>query len=205
MAIVAQNAKLTINLPAGIEPVRVYGSEEPLNRDKLELPLGDLASGEERVLLMKFRVRSTNGNDVTKLRALLSYDDLAGAQRRAQEQEIRIEQAATDGSREQSLAAYARLVEAVDQISLAVQGMDRRLAAAALSFRREEYPELKRTALASGDQDFVNKSFMFEHFARELAGLIERGALHEHSRERKRLQKELHFRRHLMNHHRHHH
>ncbi len=101
--------------------------------------------------------------------------------------------------------AYARLVEAVDKIALAVQGMDRKLAAEVFRIRQQEYPALKQAARASGDQEFYNKAFMFEHYARELEDLIARGALHEHSQERSKLQKELHYRRYLMEHHRHQH
>ncbi len=109
--------------------------------------------------------------------------------------------------RETPIMAYARLVEAVDTIALAVTGMDRKAATKVLLIQRTQYPELKRIAWASRDQEFVNKAFMFEHYARELQELIDHGALHEHSRERARLQKELHYRRYLMQHHRrdHHH
>jgi hypothetical protein len=99
--------------------------------------------------------------------------------------------------------AYAQLVEAVDKIGIAVHSMDRKLAAQVLDIRRRQYPALKQIALDTRDQDFYNKAFMFEHFARELQNLIDRGALHEHSAARAELQKELHYRRYLMDHHEH--
>ena len=104
-----------------------------------------------------------------------------------------------------SILAYARLVQALDKIAHAVNGMDRRLAGEVRRIHREQYPALKQAAQASRDQDFVNKAFMFEHYARELQDLIDRGALHKHSSERAKLQKELHYRRYLMEHHRHDH
>ncbi len=103
------------------------------------------------------------------------------------------------------MLAYAQLVEAVDKIALAVQGMDRKLAAEVLDIRQRNYPALKQIAKESRDQDFFNKAFMFEHYARELQDLVDRGALHEHSAERAKLQKELHYRRYLMEHHDHKH
>ena len=45
--------KANDELAAGIEPVQVYGSEDLPKPNKLELPLGDLASGEECVLLVE--------------------------------------------------------------------------------------------------------------------------------------------------------
>ena len=99
------------------------------------------------------------------------------------------------------VAAYAELVEGLNAIAMAVSSMDRNVAATALKFRERRYEGLKQIAWASRDQDFVNKAFLFEHFARELEDLIDHGALHEHSTERAKLQKELHFRRFLTEHH----
>lgn len=209
LAVVAQNAKLKIDLPAGVEPVQVYGREEPLKADKLEVPLGDLASGEERVLLVKFRVRqNSTSNGAMELPGVLSYDDIERAERMETQQMIAIQRAAagaTVAAKPSPVLTYARLVEAVDKISLAVQGMDRKLAAEVQQIRQREFPQLKQVAWDSRDQDFVNKAFLFEHYARELQDLIDRGALHEHSDERAKLQKELHYRRYLMEHHGHQH
>ncbi|MBI1903693.1 MAG: VWA domain-containing protein [Planctomycetes bacterium] len=203
LAVVAQNAKLNIGLPAGVEPMQVFGRDEPLKPDKLELTLGDLASGEERVLLVKFAVRSgAAGSGTLALSGSLTYDDISSAERIKEEQAVNIERAAAATAEPGPVLAYARLVEAVDKIALAVQGMDYRLAAEVQQIQRRDFPQLKQVAWSSRDQDFVNKAFMFEHYARELQDLIERGALHEHSRQRAALQKELHYRRYLMEHHR---
>lgn len=210
LSVVAQNTKLRIEWPPDIELQRVFGREEPQAAGELEIPLGDLTSGEERVLLIKFATApGPASKEPLQLRAVLSYDDVAEASRVEAEQTVPIQRLA-DG--EESAAddagavlAYARLAEAVDKIALAVTGMDRRLAAEALQIREQEYPRLKEIATASRDQDFVNKAFMFEHYARELEELIERGDLHEHSETRAKLQKELHYRRYLMEHHRHQH
>jgi len=205
LAIVAQNVKLTINMPAGIEPVQVYGSEEPLKPDKLELLLGDLASSEERVLLVKLRVDYVQQQGASvELTSVLTFDDVERAERIEMQQMVSIQRAAkgsTVVAKPSPVLAYAHLVEAVDKISLAVQGMDRKLAAEVQQIRQREFSQLKQVAWDSKDQDFVNKAFMFEHYARELQDLIDRGALHKHSNERAQLQKELHYRRYLMEHH----
>ena len=205
LGIVAQNVKLTINMPAGIEPVQVYGSEEPLKPDKLELPLGDLTSGEERVLLVKLRVDSVQQRGASvELTSVLTFDDVERAERIEMQQMVSIQRAAkgsTVVAKPSPVLAYAHLVEAVDKISLAVQGMDRKLAAEVQQIRQREFSQLKQVAWDSKDQDFVNKAFMFEHYARELQDLIDHGALHKHSNERAKLQKELHYRRYLMEHH----
>ena len=98
--------------------------------------------------------------------------------------------------------AYAQLVEDVDKIAMAVKSMDRPLAAEVLRIREQQFPALKKIADSSHDQDFVNKAYMFEHYSRELAALIEDGALHDHSDARAQLQKDLHYRRYMNDHHR---
>lgn len=207
LAVVAQNAKLEMTLPEGVEVKQVFGRDEPLKPGKLELPLGDLASGEERVLLVKLHC-TTRGTatGAMELTAKLTYDDLAAAHREVSTQSVAIQRTATStrvALKPNPVLAYAQLVEAVDKIGIAVHSMDRKLAAQVLDIRRRQYPALKQIALDTRDQDFYNKAFMFEHFARELQNLIDRGALHEHSAARAELQKELHYRRYLMDHHEH--
>ena len=193
-----------MKLPSGVEAKKVFGWEEPLKPGKLELPLGDFSSGEERVLLVKFKAAASAGP--IDLRCALTYDDVAGAHRINAEVSERIPRAKNASAEKTGpVLQYAQIVEAVDKIALAVQGMDRRLAAEVVTIREKQFPSLKKAAWASRDQDFVNKAYMFEHYARELQDLIARGALHEHSKERAKLQKDLHYRRHLMEHHRHRH
>ncbi len=213
LAVVAQNAKLKIELPPGVEVQQVFGREEPLQPGVVEVPLGDLTGGERRVLLVKLRLnQDVPAGGPIELRAVLTYDEVAEARRIESRQTLTINGAAagevTQASQispasENQVLAYARLVEAVDKLAVAVEGMDRKLAAEVLETRSNQYPALKQAAIASGDQEFVNKAFLFEHYARELQELIETGALHSHSEERAKLQKELHYRRYLMEHHRH--
>jgi Ca-activated chloride channel family protein len=206
LSVVAQNTRLKIGVPPGIEPVQVFGRDEPLQPESLELNLGDLTSGERRSLLVRFRVASSSQPATALDFPLeLTFDDIAQSERTQLAETISMELAATGSriaSKPSPVLAYARLVEAVDKIALAVQGMDRNLAAEVQQIRQREYPELREIARSSGDQEFVNKAFMFEHYARELQELIDRGILHQHSFERAQLQKELHYRRYLMEHHR---
>lgn len=210
LAVSAQNVSLKMDLPAGIEVLQVYGREEAFKPGVLEESLGDLTSGEERRLLIKFHVSpkltATPGSPLS-LRAELSYDNLAAAQRSQTEQTISLEQgqsqpvSASPGP-PSTVLAYARLVDGVDKIALAVKSRDHKLAAEVMQIRERQFPALKTVASTSHDQDFVNKAYMFEHYSRELAELVEDGALHDHSVERARLQKDLQYRRYMSDHHR---
>ena len=56
---VTQNVKINMELPPGVEVQQVYGREGHLKPGILEESLGDLTNGEERRLLIKFRVQQT--------------------------------------------------------------------------------------------------------------------------------------------------
>ena len=205
LAVVAQNVKLEMDLPAGVTLEKVFGREDAAAADRLDLPLGDFASGEDRVLLVKFRVAGGDAaSGPISIPVTMTYDEVAEADRVKGTQKIAIERAgegATVATKPGPVLAYARLVEAVDKIALAVVGMDLRLASEVQQIRQQEFPALKQIAVNSRDQDFVNKAFMFEHYARDLQDLIDRGALHEHSQQRADFQKEFHYRRYLLEHH----
>lgn len=206
LAVVAQNVTVAVEVPQGVEVDRVYGWDEPPSPGRLKIPLGDLTSGEERVLLVKLRAKAGASSRPMESRVALTYDDVAEARRVTSERTAPIDGARPVGSGGAGatgpVLAYARLVEALDKIALAVRSMDRRQAAEVFQIRKQDYPPLKQAAVASDDQDFVNKAFLFEHFAKELEELVHEGALHEHSEARARLQKELDYRRYLAEHHR---
>ena len=212
LAVSAQNVKLKMTLPAGVEVQQVYGHEEAFQPGILEESLGDLTSGEERRLLIKFRVlqnqsQSSVGIGPISIDAELSYDNLATASRLESSKTITFEPttsraiAATQDTMTPVLA-YAELVEDVDKIAIAVKSMDQKLATEVLRIRDQQFPALKKIASASLDQDFVNKAYMFEHYSRELGELMETRALHDHSVARAQLQKELHYRQYMNDHHR---
>jgi Ca-activated chloride channel family protein len=207
---VVQNSRLKLTLPPGIELASAFEREvvntPEMPKNVREIRIGDLASGDERVVLLKFKQTGSNGEDHFEFPMTVTYDDVLAADRIKLDVTTMIHDHADAGDEDsKNVSAYAELVEGLDTIALAVSSMDRKVAAAALNIRERRYPDLKKVAWASREQDFVNKAFMFEHFSRELEELIEHGALHEHSAERAKLQKDLHYRRYLMQHHDHKH
>lgn len=207
LGVVGQNAKLTLDVPAGLKVEQIFGREEAIKQGQVEIPLGDLTAGMDRTLLVRLRRDSAvalSGSTMS-IKAVLTFDDVGNDRRERSEQTIALDGRPVRSAPLSEVSAYGRLVEAVDKIALAVKGMDRTLAADVLRFRQQQFPVLKQSALASGDQEFVNKAFMFEHYCSDLAELIEQGALHEHSEARAQLQKDLHYRRYMMEHHAHSH
>lgn len=209
LAVSAQNVGFKMELPEGLEVQQVYGREEAYKPGLLEIPLGDLTSGEERRLLIKFRTtpKLSVGNGKLSLEAQLSYDNLATAQRSQVAQTVSLEPKPSSSGSAPAAApspvlAYAQLVDGLDKIALAVKSRDIKLAGEVMQIRERQFPALKKLANAARDQDFVNKAYMFDHYSRELAELIEEGELHDHSVERARLQKDLQYRRYMSDHHR---
>lgn len=212
LAVSAQNVRLKLTLPPGVEALQIYGREEAIQPGEIDEPLGDLTNGEERRVLIKFRYAPTVAPDGAPLtiKAELSFDNLASASRQQEVQALDLnvadgQLAGQAGATMTPVLAYARLVEDVDKIALAVKSMDRNLAIEIQRVYEREFPVLKRIAADSHDQDFVNKAFMFEHYSRDLSELIEHGELHDHSQARASLQKDLHYRRYMLDHHQHQH
>lgn len=202
LAVVAQNAKVTFDMPAGLRLEQVLGRDEAMKPDKPEIVIGDLIAGMDRNFVVRVGrdpAAAVSGSSL-QMKAVLSFDDLVGDKREKSEQSLVLDGRAIRTTQLSELQSYARLVEGVDKISVAVRSMDRTLAGEVLQFRRSQYPYLKQAAMASGDQEFVNKAFMFEHWCSDLQELIEDGALHEHSVSRAQLQKDLNYRRYLMEH-----
>ena len=151
VAVVAQNATLRMPLPPEFEVKQVYGREEPLKPGLLEIPLGDLTSEQEIVVLVKLRVIRAP-KTALELPLTLTYDDVAAAQRVDERRAVVLKHTSNGNStiaETNPVLAYARVVEAVDKISLAVRSMDRNLAAEVFDIRDRKYPTWKQVAIDS--------------------------------------------------------
>ncbi|MCE9607482.1 MAG: VWA domain-containing protein [Planctomycetia bacterium] len=202
LAVAAQNAKLTIEVPPGLKVDHIFGREERLGPGKVEIPLGDLTIGVNRTLTIRMRPTATYGFSGGKFPIVgtLTFDDATTFERRKSQQTIDLIDRRTTQADLNEVASFGQLVEEVDKIIVAVKSMDSTLAHEVLRFRQNQFPRLKQAALAGGDQEFVNKAFLYEYFSGELAELVEAGALHEHNEDRQHLQKDLHYRHYLMEH-----
>ncbi|MCH7885844.1 MAG: hypothetical protein IIC01_11425, partial [Planctomycetes bacterium] len=59
-------------------------------------------------------------------------------------------------------------------------------------------------AINERDQQLLNQTFLLKHFMAELAAIGDTRSMHDHRDARKRIQKEVEYRRYLMEHHRSH-
>lgn len=204
--VVAQNVKLEIGVATGGAITRVYGR---LMNDRISsypIALGDLRDGDQSVFLAEispemFEPGTAVGMDVT-----LTLDNPAtGVRERGRlhpdasfsRDEKRIRLSADDG-----VLAYANVLDAMEQAEEAVQGLDIERFRVAHALFDRFYEDARRHAIDTRDQQLLNQTFLLKHFMTELAVASETGLMHDHREARKRIQKEVEYRRYLMDHHR---
>jgi Mg-chelatase subunit ChlD len=203
--VVAQNVHLEVDLPDGVHVEQVFSRLDEPREPAESFSLGDLTSGDERVFLLKLELGEgvmAAGRSL-QLAAHLSYDDIGHGRHDEARGAVTVGRAPPGGGSTtvNAVLSYVRLVEALDTIAVAVEGEDKEAADAALVIQRRDFPGFKAAAMRSSDQDFINKAFIFEHYSKELAELVEKGELHEHGEAHAALKKEAHYRRYLLEHH----
>lgn len=206
LEVVAQNVKLEMGVATGGAITRVYGRLMNDRVSSYPIALGDLRDGDQSVFLVEiapemFEVGAAVGMDVT-----LTLDNPeTGVRQQARlhpdasfsKDQKRIRLSADDG-----VLAYANVLDAMEQAEEAVQGLDiERFREAGVLFDRF-YEDARRLAIEARDQQLLNQTFLLKHFMTELTVASETGLMHGHREARKRIQKEVEYRRYLMGHHR---
>ena len=204
--VVAQNARLEVRAASGGVIARVYGRliDEPMSSYLVEL--GDIRDGEHSTFLMEispsaFQAGATVGVDVT-----LTLDNPETGSR---EQQVFHPQAAfsTDAgqarrSENDRVMMYAGVLDAMEKAEEAIQGLDiERFRETKRIFERL-YEDVHRHALETRDQQLLNQTFLLKHFMAELSAASESALMHDHRAARKRIKKDVNYRRYLLEHHR---
>jgi Ca-activated chloride channel family protein len=199
----AQNVRVQIAVPNGGRVDHIYGTVVEERRENTDtIPLGDMSVSDEKSFLVVLRFAPQEPLRRLEIRCSLVYDDAASGRRKGLSRTATINVSSTQEKPDETVTTYAKLVLGLENIHHAVEGRDDALARKSIEMLEHEYPKLKDLALASGDQDLVNKAFLFHHFATELDEVIEAGLLHEHGEELEHFEKDLHYRRYLLRHHR---
>ncbi|MFQ5494664.1 MAG: VWA domain-containing protein [Phycisphaerae bacterium] len=204
--VVAQNVKLEIRVAVGGAITRVYGR---LIADRLpayRVALGDLRDGDQTVLLVEiapdtFKPDATVGVDVT-----LTLDNPATGSR--EQHRLRAEAAFSGdkkrirGSADDSVLAYANVLDAMEKAEEAIQSLDTERFREARALFDRFYEKAHKHAIKARDQQLLNQTFLLKHFMAELAVAADSRLMHDHGEARRRIQKEVEYRRYLMEHHR---
>ena len=204
--VVAQNVRLEIGVATGGAITRVYGRLMNDRASSYPIALGDLRDGDQSVFLVEiapemFEPGAAVGVDVT-----LTLDNPETGMREQgrlhpdasfSNNKRRIQLSANSG-----VLAYANVLGAMEQAEEAVQGLDiERFREVSALFDRF-YEDARKHAIEARDQQLLNQTFLLKHFMTELAAASEAGLMHDHREARRRLQKEVEYRRYLMDHHR---
>ena len=107
-------------------------------------------------------------------------------------------------SQNKSVVMYAGLLDAMEKAEEALQGLDvERFRQVRRLFDRL-YEDARRQAIDTRDQQVLNQAFLLKHFMAELATASEHGLMHGHGEARRRIKKNVDYRRYLLEHHRRH-
>ena len=206
--VVAQNVVLEIGVAARGAITRVYGRliDNPLST--YPITLGDLRDGDRSVFLVEIAPDTFQPNTSVNVDVTLTLDNPETGSR--VQRRLHPESSFSNNERQVRLSAnkgvlaYANVLDAMEQAEEAIQGLDiERFRQARILFDRV-YEEAHRHAIEERDQQLLNQTFLLKHFMAELAALGDTRLMHDHRDARKRIKKEVEYRRYLMEHHRSH-
>ena len=206
LRVVAQNVTVEVVAKAGLDITGVHGRllEKPVGAFTFDL--GDVREGERGVLLLTLAPRDFVPGAVASIDCTLSLDrtDVGVRQRHVAHIESAMleDEALVRQSTVQSVVLYAEIMNAVEKAEDAVLGLDERGLRDAAELFQRHYEKARRFALDTRDQQLLNQTFMLNHFMTELAAASESAMMHGHRDARRRLSREVEYRRYLRTHHR---
>ncbi len=92
LSVVAQNATLKLNFPSNqLELEKVFGYEASINGNEINIPFNDVFAEEEKVVLIKFRLKA-GVSETLNFSSELQYDDVLNSYERKNEKlQLKIE------------------------------------------------------------------------------------------------------------------
>ncbi len=206
LRVVAQNVTIKVAVTHQLNITSVHGRrlEEPVR--SFSFDLGDVREGERGVLLLNLAPRDFTPGAVAAVDCTLSFDRTDVGARR--QQVVRLEavmvedEALVQESADRGVVLYAEVLGAMEKVEDAVLGLDTDEFRDAVTLFQRHYETVRRYALDTRDQQLLNQTFMLKHFMAELSAARETGLLHGHEEARRRLKKEVEYRRYLREHHR---
>ena len=184
----------------------MYGRLIDRSVSSYSLDLGDIRDGEQSVFLMEtapetFNPGATVGVDVT-----FTFDNPETGTR--QEHVLHSESTFTEDAKKvrhsenKSVTTYASVLDAMEKAEEAIQGLDIEGFQEARRLFDRLYEDARRYAIDTRDQQLLNHTFLLKHFMAELSAVSDTGLMHDHREARRRIKKEVDYRRYLMEHHR---
>ncbi len=203
--VVAQNVTIDVVAKRGLEITDVSGRLLDAPTRSYAFDLGDFREGERGVLLVYLKPRDFVTGAVAAVECTLSFDraDLAVRERRRSmlEAVMTHDENLVRKRADKTVVLYATILDATERAEDAVLGLDEAGYREAVEMFRRYYELTRQHAREIRDQQLLNQTFMLNHFMAELSEAAEHGFMHGHADARRRLSKEVEFRRYLRSHH----
>ena len=205
--VVAQNVTIEVVAKRGLEITDVAGRLLDAPTRSYAFDLGDFREGERGVLLVYLEPSDFVTGAVAAVECILSFDraDLAVRERHGSLLEAVMTNDANLVRKraDRTVVLYATILDATERAEDAVLGLDEDGYHEAVALFQRYYELTRRHAREINDRQLLNQTFMLNHFMDELSEAAEHGFMHGHADAKRRLGKEVDFRRYLRSHHRH--
>lgn len=205
LKVIAQNLKIEIQASPDTRITRMYGQLTEGGPSVRSFFLGDLRVGDHSFFLfelapLRFESGSTAGADVT-----LTWDNPATGSRERQRLRSRASYSPDRGAvlsgRNMGVESYARVLELLERAEEALVGLD----IEQFEFVKESfepvYQEVHDYAIAARDQQLLNQAYLLKHAMAELSAVAAQGMIHDHEEAKRSIEKEISYRRYLLQHH----
>ena len=160
------------------------------------LVLSDLASGEERNLLIRLKIPPMGPDGQGLVTFKLNFEQTSPVRRTMLERSVLFETGKSLGGFDESVETYARLTTGLDQVRRALENPQPVHVQSVIQLLEGEFPPIKAIALAEGDGELIEQAAFFEEFATRLRDLSTRpGGLSEAGAELERLKRDFYYRR----------
>lgn len=156
-SILAQHTALTIDLPAGVEPIEVIGWDAVRTGNGWQLFLGDVQAGSKRKVVARVRVTGNTAGELDVATVRADYTDLtASPQQLAQSSDHAIATVTVDpnqvaSSLDRSRAADANRAWGNRYLELSTRAYERGDRTEALDYLRQGSGVLREAAASTGD------------------------------------------------------
>ena len=208
LEVVAQNVKLEIRASPDSSITQLSGRLPTAPVPSHTIDVGDMRNTESGIMLVEVEPGARKAGATVEVVIGLTFDDPRSGTRTKREIRVRAEFFAeakrVRESENKAVLLYARVLDAMEKAEEAIEGLDTdRFASLRASFDRI-HEETRLYAIASRDQVLLNHAFLLQHYMAELWAASDSALLHGHDEAKKRLKKDIEYRRYLLRHHREH-
>jgi len=206
LEVVAQNVRLKIHAAPNTLIKKVYGRLINTPISDYSISLGDIRDREKSGFLVELTPQRFAEGATAGAAVALTWDNPTSSLRENKQIEVRAAFSTDKGALQESenlgVVLYAHMLASLEIAEEAIQGLDTE------RFRQvnESFDtltkEARRYAMEMRDQQLLNHVYLLKHFVFELTAAYQDGLMHDHGDVKHTFDKEVNYRRYLLDHHR---